>query len=263
MPVATNPHVNTCRPVRAMQVIARGAVVAFETPYTDAEAYQGLSDLVRDGYRSDFARDLVRKPLNRLSPKQVAWVHKLLIDARTPAAAPVAGFKRIVELFDQARGAIAFPAIAFPEYLGYMTPTLILRPAGSTSAQPGAVNLFVQRDHMAKEFVGRINRDGFLSGRRVDAQTTDFLTRLANDPAATAATFGIRTGRCVFCRQCLSDARSLAVGYGPICARNYALPWGDTTAWDNLVGDPTPNLDGATDGLGYDPEAGKLDDDWE
>ena len=44
--------------------------------------------------------------------------------------------------------------------------------------------------------------------------------------AEEAAAFGHSTGKCVFCRQPLTDDRSTTVGYGPVCADNNGLPWG-------------------------------------
>jgi len=34
------------------------------------------------------------------------------------------------------------------------------------------------------------------------------------------------TGNCCFCRRELTDKRSTEVGYGPICADHFSLPWG-------------------------------------
>lgn len=56
------------------------------------------------------------------------------------------------------------------------------------------------------------------------------LQHLNDDPAAAAAAYGHATGNCCFCTRPLSDERSTAVGYGPICAQHYNLPWGDTAA---------------------------------
>jgi len=49
---------------------------------------------------------------------------------------------------------------------------------------------------------------------------------LASNPAKTAAEYGKLTGHCCFCEAPLKDARSTAVGYGPICADHFGLPWG-------------------------------------
>jgi hypothetical protein len=44
---------------------------------------------------------------------------------------------------------------------------------------------------------------------------------------AEAAEFGHATGRCVFCSTALEDERSVNAGYGPTCADNRGLPWGE------------------------------------
>jgi len=44
--------------------------------------------------------------------------------------------------------------------------------------------------------------------------------------AEDAKEFGALYGRCVFCSQQLNDERSIAAGYGEICASNHGLPWG-------------------------------------
>lgn len=46
--------------------------------------------------------------------------------------------------------------------------------------------------------------------------------------AADAAQFGHSTAVCIYCAQRLTDERSVAVGYGPVCAANNGLPWGET-----------------------------------
>lgn len=46
--------------------------------------------------------------------------------------------------------------------------------------------------------------------------------RLARDASA----YGHRTGVCCFCSTGLTDERSVTVGYGPICAERWGLPWG-------------------------------------
>lgn len=53
---------------------------------------------------------------------------------------------------------------------------------------------------------------------------------LRNDMAVTAeeaARFGKTHAHCVFCVRPLTDERSLTVGYGPDCAANRDLPWGE------------------------------------
>lgn len=52
------------------------------------------------------------------------------------------------------------------------------------------------------------------------------LAILENDPADVARLHGQRTGRCCFCRKPLITNESVTMGYGPVCADNWGLPWG-------------------------------------
>lgn len=56
-------------------------------------------------------------------------------------------------------------------------------------------------------------------------QVYDLLVALAERPAETAAAYGRLNGRCCFCNRGLADERSTAVGYGPVCAGRWGLPW--------------------------------------
>lgn len=55
------------------------------------------------------------------------------------------------------------------------------------------------------------------------------LTKDTLTTAEQAAAFGNLVGRCCFCSHAIDTPESTAVGYGPICAGKYDLPWGDTT----------------------------------
>jgi len=57
----------------------------------------------------------------------------------------------------------------------------------------------------------------------------DLLTRagvLRDVTPDEAARFGKTYGVCINCNRALSDDRSIAVGYGPVCAENQGWPWG-------------------------------------
>lgn len=51
---------------------------------------------------------------------------------------------------------------------------------------------------------------------------------LCRDPQTVCAAYGHREICCSFCGRELTDERSVTVGYGPICAGYYGLPWGET-----------------------------------
>jgi hypothetical protein len=50
---------------------------------------------------------------------------------------------------------------------------------------------------------------------------------MATNPAAAGKAYGQRVGNCSFCSLPLEDGRSVHVGYGPVCAEKWGLPWGE------------------------------------
>jgi hypothetical protein len=205
-----------------MSVVARGQLIQFTSPYTNDEALARLT-MIADTSR--FAADLVAQYFQRgLSARQWPWVHKLVVDAAKPAPAGVdADFAGVIHLFDHAAEHLKYPGLAL-EVDGIH---IELKRAGSKSKAPGAVNITDGGRYGNNLWYGRIERDGTLTPSR---QLTDgiraLLLALAAAPAAVAAAYGRKTGNCCFCSRPLTDERSTAVGYGPICAEHWSLPWG-------------------------------------
>lgn len=71
----------------------------------------------------------------------------------------------------------------------------------------------------------RVDSQTGMTARLADAECT--LKKLAADPEGVASAYGRGTGSCCFCSRPLDDARSTAVGYGPVCAENFSLSWGN------------------------------------
>lgn len=105
--------------------------------------------------------------------------------------------------------------------------------AGERSQNPGHINVTdTSRSFENRVWFGRITPvGGWVASRRVDgAQLKAVEAALAEfeaDPAKAAAEYGHATGSCCFCSRELTDERSVTVGYGPVCAERYGLPWGE------------------------------------
>lgn len=97
-----------------------------------------------------------------------------------------------------------------------------------------------------EEYAGCLVRGEFRPAKRFDYQygrteTTrellpveaEFLERLAKDAVGFIAACGKDMCRCCYCNQPLEDAKSKKVGYGPVCAKRWGLPWGDGKAVEN------------------------------
>lgn len=92
--------------------------------------------------------------------------------------------------------------------------------ASDRSNAPGSINVTV-----AGEYRGRIKPDGSVQGRLgYDTPLLDTIERIAADPVKAATAYGALMGACSFCGLPLTDAGSVEVGYGPVCAKHWGLP---------------------------------------
>lgn len=176
-----------------------------------------------------FAESLLSQSVVRhLSDKQHYWVGVLLEKAtrKTPTVAvmecdTVSGIIELINRNNKAK----FPAIRF--LVGEKE--LKLTKAGERARVPGSLNIVLVGE-TEKTWYGRIHTNGeFEPSRAIEGReaVVAALKRVAADPEGEAREYGRKTGHCCFCGLTLDDERSLLMGYGPICAANYQLNWGD------------------------------------
>jgi hypothetical protein len=195
-----------------------------ESSLTDAEAAHiiGMTDPV------GFAYDLVVAfSKGRLSERQRPWLHKLALERSQPRPEPVAvelNLEPIVALLDKASARLRYPKL----WLDTDDVRIRLSVAGPNSRYAGDVMVTDGGPFGNNVWYGRITRDGkFVGSRAATQEIMDTLVSLAADPTSFARLYGQRTGSCCFCGRELSTNESLHVGYGPVCADKWGLPWGD------------------------------------
>lgn len=182
----------------------------------------------------DFARSLLATAERcaqrgwSLSQKQTHWLAVMAERAENPAAtAPavtIGDMTGLIAIFRTAQAHLKRPAITTESPVGLLKLSL----AGERARHPGSINVAEKGRFGQATFYGRIMPDGTWQGRGGTAPVLlTYLKAFAENPAAMAAQHGHLTGSCCFCSRDLTDARSVAVGYGPICAANYGLPWGE------------------------------------
>jgi hypothetical protein len=179
-----------------------------------------------------FANDLIAQfDARGLSEKQMYWVKELTNRANKVAPAPreqidVGEFAKMIALFDNAAKKLKSPAVRlFNEEEG----EIILNVAGEKARQPGTINVATPGGYGKGTWFGRVLKNGALEvspRNKPSASLIALLTAFAADPAKVAAEYGKMMGRCCFCSKKLTDQRSTYVGYGPVCAENWHLPWG-------------------------------------
>jgi hypothetical protein len=154
---------------------------------------------------------------------------------RSRAPKSVGEMTGLLELFGKTKGKLKRPAIVIG--IPGTEKSVRLSVAGPKAKVPGSLTLTSgeytgvnEWGGNSRDWYGRVRVDGTFEPTREGAALEPSLSRtlraLATDPAATAAEHGRLTGKCCFCNRGLEDERSTAVGYGPVCAGHYGLPWG-------------------------------------
>lgn len=181
-------------------------------------------------FASDLCRSARKYKLN-VSPKQEYWLRELAkrtVPQEERKTVDIGSLDGISALFDKAAAHLKRPIIVINDG----EQDLRLSVAGSTAKVPGSIDVSTNRSFANRVWFGRILSNGkFEASPRVETpdSVVSVLRRFSSDPAGVAAEHGRATGGCCFCSRALNDARSVEVGYGPICAERWGLPWGEVS----------------------------------
>jgi hypothetical protein len=220
-----------------LTVFVKGREVKFESSLGDVNAKLRLAELVKSGEKlekNSFAQELHLKKLTKMSALQVAWVHKLVVDADAPPPPPVEAVKEnllgVIELFDAAAVNLKHPKISLGLKFGEVDFTVQLSRTGAGSKY-GLGCVYVTDGVWGGRWYARIDREGNVTpSREITDEIRFVLAKLSLDPAKFAQEYGLKTGNCCFCNKHLDDHRSTAVGFGPVCAKK----WGLKDKWTNF-----------------------------
>lgn len=147
------------------------------------------------------------------------------VEASKPAPKPAhASAAPLFDLLNKAKAnGLQFPKLRF-EHEGQK---LVVSVAGESSRTPGVLNLTDGKPFGQNVWFGRVNLDGSITQSKLwQPWVGELLLAFAADPAGVGAAYGKKTGSCCYCGRHLETKESLAVGYGPICAEKFGLPWG-------------------------------------
>lgn len=235
---------------RAFTVIRSGRELTIHTPHSDSQAHMFCLQAVGN----DFAQSLAHKYRMHIqrgwkfSAKQLAWMHVVGFE-NSPAGvaererqraererarladADVVNVAGIMRLFRSAKEhGLKKPGINIAA-----DPDNVLRLRLATRGSR-AGHIHIARPGWDNAWYGTIHPDGTLDLRKSAPEWARTLVlEFAADPVTVAARYGKLTNRCSFCSRELTDARSVAVGYGPVCADHFGLPWGTEKADGAMV----------------------------
>jgi hypothetical protein len=188
------------------------------------ETLSGLKARADAGH--NFAASLLQgyARYGHFTSKQAYWAEKLAAEANAPAPEPEdlgGDLSAIADKFKLAKAnGLKYPALIFAN-IGPIGKTRVSM-APDNGKNPGC--LYVKADGA---YAGKINpAGGYTAARGASPALTQFLHAFAADPVGVGAAKGKDAGACCFCGRELTDARSLAAGYGGTCAKHWGLPWG-------------------------------------
>lgn len=179
-----------------------------------------------------FARDILSK-FNRygkrctFSSKQMQWIDKLAACVPQVRETVNLDASGLLALFNTAAAHLKFPKIRLRTADNL---PIKLHIVGERSKHVGSVQISDGGSFGANRYYGRIDPATgawILPASGAPESVKLLVLEMSKNPAETAAKYGKITGSCCFCSRGLEDERSLNVGYGPICANNYGLPWGE------------------------------------
>ena len=130
---------------------------------------------------------------------------------------------KLFELFDKARQHLKYPSLYFPD--------IPLKLGIGNDPKVIWVSNGFARSNPLNKLYGKFQR---LSGNDMLwypynclQGTADILHQICEDPLKYGALHGQQYKHCCFCNTELTSKASLFAGYGPICADNWGLPWGE------------------------------------
>jgi hypothetical protein len=198
---------------------------------------QALSDLLTEGkmlQRDTYhAQSLIEQFTDHLSlsPYQWQWVGDLV--ARYATSEPIYGsFNAILVMFRLAQShGLKRPRIRLlssdPEPIYF---ELWFRP-GEQQERTIQIMRGGYAGHGQRQLAGWIHQDRILPYRQsiLTPGMRSTIQDLSLDPLGVSKAMASRLHACMYCGQRLTDDESKAKGYGPVCARNWELPWGSST----------------------------------
>ena len=198
-------------PAREFTVVCQGESITFESKFMDDTAWDLLYYVPGTFSRSLWEAD-------KLSDRQLAWVHKLAVDFAAQYDASddtnVSQFDALFAAFEAAKSkgakrlTLRFDGVNIKPNRDLS----VLWVTSQTEREQGNYGL-------QPKYLGKITRQALDS--RLSHDVKSVIMDAANDPLTAAIRYGKVSGSCSCCGRELTDPRSISRGIGPICAEKF------------------------------------------
>lgn len=193
---------------------AAGKLAAFAAAHPARAGWLTTKADAGDTFALSLKAGLVK--FGTLTENQMAAIDRAIArDAERAAAGPRVGvdvsLEKIEAAFERARQR---GLKARKIQIGDLT----FKPAGATSANPGAIYV-TETD--GGTYLGKVLGGKLFASRDCDDEARSEIVRVCADPLTAAVEYGKATGQCAICSRELTDPESIERGIGPICANGY------------------------------------------
>jgi len=210
--------------VDAKQTLLKEILNELPAGHKSIDFYTSLYEWYADkGFWTIKQEKYVDEAIN-LHTKTSAEIHNETQIEKPPVSELFFDARKIRKLFDLAATKIKYPSIHFWRDIGEIQFYL----CGINSRTPGFIRITNSQKYPNQETYAEINQAGKgLFRKDTSARFKEEIQAICAKPVEEAKVRGIKTGYCCFCCTPIQTKESLAAGYGPICAGNYGLPWGE------------------------------------
>lgn len=137
----------------------------------------------------------------------------------------------IFDLFDKAAKSLQYPRLRYPIDKNNK---IVFALAGNKAQFPGTLNITDGGPFGNNIWYGRVKKDyekkvlhiDWNPKIAVDKDFKEIVRAVISNPVGICSITGQKYSYCCFCGTEITTKESLAVGYGPICAEKWGLPWG-------------------------------------
>jgi len=135
----------------------------------------------------------------------------------------------IFDIFDNAKRSLKYPKLQYP----FEKQMIEFSLAGEKSKNPGAIYITNGQKYPTGKYYGKLFKDEeakklrFIWNEKIPRteDLTAIIRAIAANPVGMCSMIGQQYAHCCFCGLELTNKNSVTVGYGPICAEKWGLPW--------------------------------------
>lgn len=136
----------------------------------------------------------------------------------------------IFDLFKTAQEKLKWPKLVLPVPMKDGE-KIIFRPA----KYENRLNMYIQQGKNPTDWIGRLIRNDekrviqfeYNPAVVVPQEHKALIREAVKNPIGLCSVLGQQFSYCCFCSTEITTKESLSVGYGPICAEKWGLPWGE------------------------------------